>query len=289
MNIKPKLYKFILFITPLFAFSNTQQSRDLWFLPGAQNFFATADLEYRATVTDFDAPGAPKPSDRSFNGGPSLIYGITDDFYVGAGFEFESKKDESLTSATTKESNTASGLNDPVFLAGYRLVKQSANDFYLDALLGFSPSIGKKKNKNVLRGSHVFGVGLKIGQEKEAVEYAFGVKLDYSTDQKFSDGNYYKSKFDFSFDADFQYDFNDLVALNAEFELGFLGDLKPNVSTVDTYKFDYVYTLSVGPSFQITENFVAGVGLEYGKVAGEWGVDFDSTTYALGANASYVF
>lgn len=289
MNISKKCIYFLFSISPYLLTANTPKSRDLWFLPGHGNFQASVDTAYLASSTDFDFSGTPKLQDRSFHFAPSLSYGLTEELYLSGGVSFESGKSEELTSTTSKESTTASGINDPGVGLYYRILKQEESNAFLDAFLEYSPSIGKKKSSNVLRGSHEVSGGMKIGQLREAVEYSFDFDVSYYTDQKFSSGKTIKSHVDYKFGANFQYDFNELVSLNTKFDLAFLGDLKSNVTEEDTVNFDVAYTLIVGPAFQILDNLSADVALTYGKITGEWGVDFDATVFAVSGGLDYVF
>jgi len=285
----------VLFLATLLSHStfaqDTSVTRDIWFFPKKGEFLTSVDAEYKARVTNIDFPGTPKLQDRSTKGGPTLAYAITDDFVLGAGFTLESKKEESILTATTKESNTASGLNDPAILGVYRVLRQDASGAFFDILLVASPSLGKAKTKNVLRGSHRFAGGLRAGQQREAVEYALGLAVAYSTEEKYEGGNSFKPRFDLILDAEFQYDFSSFVSANAEFALELPGDLKVKSGAGSDQELSHEIKLAAGPEFQISENLSAGAMLSYSKLEGELtnGPDFDTTSYALEANLSFVF
>lgn len=290
-KIKSRAFLLVTFLS-LNAFAQENSTtRDIWFLPKQGDFLVTVEAGYTATVINIESPGTPKLHSRSTKGGPTLAYAITDDFILGAGFTLESKKEDSLLTNTTKESNTASGINDPAILGLYRILKQDTSGAFFDITLGASPSLGKSKNKNVLRGSHKFAGGLRAGQQREAVEYALGLNLAYSTEEKYDGGNTLKPRFDLSLAAEFQYDFSSFVSANAEFALELPGDLKVKSGAGSDQELSHGIKLAVGPAFQISENLSAGALLSYSKLEGEItsGPDLDSTSYALEANLNFVF
>jgi hypothetical protein len=275
-------------LIPSFASAAEAEVRDIWYQPKAGGFLSSFDVGYRKSVLNLDSPGAPRCFASQLKGGAELDYGITDSFIIGADLSVYSTEQEIPQTATTKKNFSASGLADPTLLAGYRILHQNDSAPFLDAEFEFSPSLGKEKDTNVLRGNHLFGLGMFVGQQISQVEYKLGVELRYNTEKK-DEINTYKARFDYAFTGAFQYDFNDFFSMNTQLELEFPGKLtaKNGSGSVST---QYNVEFSVGPTFQIAKNLSSTLLLSYGKSSGDNNsVDTDITAYAAVADLKFAF
>lgn len=271
------------------SFAETTKTRDLWFLPQQGQFQSTTELGYQNTETEIVFAGTPKINESEFVIAESLNYAITNEFHIAAGVAYSSQDNESLTSTTTKSSKSTSGIKDPAIGALYRILKQDASGLFLDASIFVSPSLGKAKASNVLRGSTLVSAGISLGQNNGNFEYAIVPNLKYYTDEKY-EADSIKARFDFGLGVATQYDFNDTVSINAGLDLNLPGKQKEKTSG-DEQKFDYALGLNVGPSFQILENLSAKVDLSYAYTTGDYtsGSTVDLKRRALGISGSLDF
>lgn len=268
----------------------TAQTRDLWYLPAAGKFQSSTTLGYNSTTLDLDYSGGPNLTDNTLELSEEFNYSILDELQVGIDVGYSTGKRESLTGATTKSSKTASGITDPSLVVLYRILKQDEQPVFLDVSLAISPSLGKVKIDNRYRGSNDVSLSAKVGQSFGAFEYAAGPVFTWHSDTKTSGGTDTKSHYDYGVFVAAQYDFTEMVALNAALVAAFPGTVKAKAGGTTVSKTDYSLGLVVGPSFQLTDSMNTGLNLGYTRASGDYlGADATSSGFAAAANFDIVF
>jgi hypothetical protein len=179
-------------------------TQDLHYYPNEKSFLLTTLGSYsheKASIGSSDT----KTTTYSLNTG--LIYSPAKDYAFGVDLSLASKKSESSGS-----SDSASGLTDPNFLFSYQFQNPGEDNFFWVLVAKFSPSLGKSKDNNVLRGNHKIQLGTVFGNKVGQWSWSLGPHLNYFTESKFENFEL-DPYYEFALDMEAQYDFNSEWAL----------------------------------------------------------------------------
>jgi hypothetical protein len=228
-------------------------SRDLWFLPLGGEFQSTSEAEYRNEREEVEDVSTDY---QSFTLGQGLTYSLSDDWVLGVKAQYKTQRESSGTSRSS-----TSGLMDPVFSVLYRVADQSYVPVFFDASFNLSPSFGKSRDNNVLRGSTKFDVKFDLGQDLYDWSYKFTAYTSWFSGEHYgANDSTIQSRFDLGLNGALQYNFDPEWA--AFFELGILLPGKEQYNNDPYFEdADFLFTALVGPKYQFHRDLSAALQL----------------------------
>lgn len=262
-------------------------SRDLWFLPLGGEFQSTSEAEYMSQSLHVEGDTT---NYESFTLGQGLSYSLSDEWVLGAKLQYKTQRE----SGNTSRSSTG-GFVDPVFSALYRVVDQSYGPVFFDASFNLSPSFGKSRDNNVLRGSTKIDFKFDLGQDLYDWSYKFTASTSWFSGEHYgANDSSIQSRFDLGLNGALQYNVDPQWA--AFFELGILLPGKEQYNN-DPYFEDasYLFTALGGPKYQFDRDLWAALQVYTKYEKGILHVDpteeynFHTNTFGVNLALNYIF